>query len=308
VRSSVTQLEFVYHAFTIGETFDKLKLSGAQATQLMSEVGLPSVAARFAGHPYFAIDLGKRRFGRNEVLEDHKLRGYFGKTKAALKKMWENAQRKGTADEDDSEEEEEEEGEEGEGRPARRRKKRTARGIGSTSGSGGGGGSSGSGSSGGGITIVRGERLTRESPLSALTKHVKGFGNVKLAALTASGTWVSVGAFTDDTAAATLKPKGFGGRLTLALLQAALAAHFAAGGECGGGEGAGGDVAAAAEGGEGGGGDGGDDGDDGASEEPRRPPRKRPRFTPPSADEPLAEEMAEEPAVELMEEEEEEEE
>ena len=52
-------------------------------------------AKRFPTHAYFGDDKGELRFNRNTVLRTEKLKAYFGKPKAALKKQFENAMAKG---------------------------------------------------------------------------------------------------------------------------------------------------------------------------------------------------------------------
>ena len=91
VRTTLAQLEFIYEAYTIGKasgSFPKVKLSAAEAHDIMKEVGKPgaTVGKRFAGHSYFDVNLGRPRFARSEVVDESKIKGYFGKTAEALKK------------------------------------------------------------------------------------------------------------------------------------------------------------------------------------------------------------------------------
>ena len=65
----------------------------------MQQVGTPAFAAQYSEHPYFGVDLGKPRFGRNDVFEEAKLKSYFSKG-AKLKGMLERAQKKGQVEED----------------------------------------------------------------------------------------------------------------------------------------------------------------------------------------------------------------
>ena len=128
IRITVAQLEFIYEAFTVGKTFDKVKLSPAEAHEIMKEVGTPNaaVAKRFHGHPYFSKDLGAPRFSRTDLLDEPKIKGYFGKGGAALKKQLERAQERGVVEEEDDDGElDEDEGEGGDAAPKRRRKKRS---------------------------------------------------------------------------------------------------------------------------------------------------------------------------------------
>jgi hypothetical protein len=67
------------------------------------------------------LQMGKLRFDRNSVLRVEKLKGYFGKPKATLKKQFENAQKKGVVEEEDGDGE----GGDGDGGEPRRKKKRT---------------------------------------------------------------------------------------------------------------------------------------------------------------------------------------
>ena len=65
----------------------------------MQQVGTPAFAAQYSAHPYFGIDLGKPRFGRNDVFEEAKIKSYFSKG-SKLKGMLERAQKKGQVEED----------------------------------------------------------------------------------------------------------------------------------------------------------------------------------------------------------------
>ena len=122
VRSTVAQLEFIYNTYTLGEVFDQVKLSPADARQVMADLGTAKVATRFKGHPYFGVDEGKPRFKRTEILDEPKIKTYFGQGKSALKKKLDNAQRRGAVNDDSDGSPSEAEGEEGE--TSRRRKKR----------------------------------------------------------------------------------------------------------------------------------------------------------------------------------------
>ena len=99
VRSTLEQIEFVYHAFHIKSYYPQMQFSPAQAREVMQQVGTPAFAAQYSIHPYFGINLGKARFRRNDVLEEPKLKTYFGKG-TALKGMLERAQKKGQVVED----------------------------------------------------------------------------------------------------------------------------------------------------------------------------------------------------------------
>jgi len=100
-RSTPAQLEFIYHAFTIGDTFPNIKFQPVEAQQIMAKVGTAEVANRFPGHPYFGVVLPKPLFSRTAVLEDDKIKSYFGKGAAQLKRLHENAQARGAVEEDD---------------------------------------------------------------------------------------------------------------------------------------------------------------------------------------------------------------
>jgi hypothetical protein len=100
-RSTPAQLEFLYHAFTIGDYFPNIKFQPVEAQQIMAKVGTAEVASRFPGHPYFGIVLPQPRFSRTAVLEDDKIKSYFGKGAAQLKRLHENAQARGVVEEDD---------------------------------------------------------------------------------------------------------------------------------------------------------------------------------------------------------------
>ena len=73
------------------------KLQPADAQEVMKELGTAKVAARFAAMDEYFRDRGARVFGRNEVLDIPKLRAYYGKSKSALKSLYENAKRRGEA-------------------------------------------------------------------------------------------------------------------------------------------------------------------------------------------------------------------
>ena len=126
VRVTVEQLEFVYEAFTVGKTFDKVKLSPAEAHEIMKGVGKPggTVAKRFPGHPYFDVNLGRPRFARPEVLDEPKIKAYFGKSADALKKQLQRARERGEVVEEEDEEEGGEHESDGAPRKRRRQKRR----------------------------------------------------------------------------------------------------------------------------------------------------------------------------------------
>ena len=68
----------------------------------MAKVGTAEIAARYhPGHPYFGVVLPKPRFSRTAVLEDDKIRSYFGQGAVKLKRLHENAQARGAVEEDD---------------------------------------------------------------------------------------------------------------------------------------------------------------------------------------------------------------
>mgnify|MGYP006182659149 FL=1 len=50
VRSTPAQLEFLYHAFTIGDTFPNVKFQPVEAQQIMATVGSSEIAERYPGH------------------------------------------------------------------------------------------------------------------------------------------------------------------------------------------------------------------------------------------------------------------
>ena len=54
----------------------------------------------FPDHPYFGVVLPKPRFSRTEVLEDDKIKSYFGQGAAKLKRLHENAQARGAVEDD----------------------------------------------------------------------------------------------------------------------------------------------------------------------------------------------------------------
>jgi hypothetical protein len=49
--------------------------------------GTAGAAAQFPNHPYFGVVLDKPRFDRNGILDDWKIKGYFGKSKASLNQV-----------------------------------------------------------------------------------------------------------------------------------------------------------------------------------------------------------------------------
>ena len=98
IRKTPEQIEFVYEAYTLGETFNQVKLSATSARELMKTVGTRKPAQQFAGHAYFGVDRGAPRFGRNDVLEEQQLKGYFGKPKHYLKKLLDRARARGGVD------------------------------------------------------------------------------------------------------------------------------------------------------------------------------------------------------------------
>ena len=51
VRRTPAQLEFIYHAYTIGETYTNVKFQPVEAQQLMAKVGTVEIADRYPGHP-----------------------------------------------------------------------------------------------------------------------------------------------------------------------------------------------------------------------------------------------------------------
>ena len=134
MRITVEQLEFIVEAFTVGKTFDKVKLSAAEAHEIMKEVGKSdaAVAKRFAGHPYFSTDLGGPRFARPMVLDVPKIKSYFGKSANALTNQLQRARARGEVDEEEGEEGDDDGDDGGDEAPRRRRKKRRGK-------SGGGG-------------------------------------------------------------------------------------------------------------------------------------------------------------------------
>ncbi len=103
VRSTPPQIEFIFEAYTISDhpRWAQVKFSAATARELMEKVGTAEVATAYASHPYFGVDLGRRRFGRLDVLDTSKIKGYFGKGPKALKKLHENAQQRGVVDEEE---------------------------------------------------------------------------------------------------------------------------------------------------------------------------------------------------------------
>lgn len=126
VRSTIAQLEFIVEAFTVGDTFNMVKLSPADARQVMQDAGTAKVVSRFKGHPYFGVDLGKPRFKRSEILDEPKIKAYFGQGKSTLKQKLANALKRGSVDEDDEADESADDGE-GEGAPRRRKKRQKRR-------------------------------------------------------------------------------------------------------------------------------------------------------------------------------------
>ena len=127
VRSTLAQIEFVYEAYNVGKVFDQVKLSAADARQVMLEVGTAKVVARFGGHPYFGVDVGKPRFKRSEVLDEPKIKSYFGNG-AQLKQLYENAKKRGEVVEDDGDDDDEAVADGG-GRRRGRRRQRGRRGA-----------------------------------------------------------------------------------------------------------------------------------------------------------------------------------
>ena len=138
VRVSVAQLEFIVNGKTVGESFDQIKLLPADARQMMADMctvaGMAKVALRFKGHPYFDPEpTTPPRFRRSEVLDEPKIKAYFGKPTSALNKQLENARKRGEVveSEDSADEDEDEEGGDGRGgRPKKKRKKKRKKGEG----------------------------------------------------------------------------------------------------------------------------------------------------------------------------------
>ena len=266
-RCSVAQLEFVWHAYTVGKTFKQVKLSAASAHDLMRVVGTAAPAAQWQGHEYLGVDLNKPRFGRNEVLDIPRLKGYFGKPEAYLKKLFENAKAKGEVEEEEEEEDDDDDGVE---RPKKKRRRKKADGGGAGGEAGGGAGGEGSGGRGG-VTVVG--SVMESTLISSLTPSlVKGFGPKKVevyeaaqkAAAASEAPLPTTCGELARTAVLTLvaaKIAGIGQKTWEALV-AALAAHFdrAAAGAGAAGGGAGSGDAGGGSGGDGSGGDG--DGDD----------------------------------------------
>jgi hypothetical protein len=50
-------------------------------------VGTAEAASLFPNHPYFGAVLGEPRFGRTEILDEWKIKAYFGKSKASLSQV-----------------------------------------------------------------------------------------------------------------------------------------------------------------------------------------------------------------------------
>ena len=231
-----------------------MKLSAASAHELMKVAGTAASAAQYREHAYFGVDLGQPRFSRLLVLDAAKLKGYFGKPKAYLKKLLDNARLKGVVEEDEGEEEED--AADGRGAAGRRAKKQR------TTAGGGGGGRRERQS---GVAIVGGATIQRSTLVSSLTpKLITGFGVKKVAAYTAAHAATattqsplpeSLGGLLDagEQRLVAAKVAGIGAQTWAALL-AALRAHFGGGGGGSGGSG----------------GDGGDDGgaDGGVATEP----------------------------------------
>jgi len=134
----------VYEAWRIGDTHTPMqgkKFSPAEAHQLMKTVGTAVTAARYNGHAYFGVDKGPPRFGRNSILEEPKLKAYFGKKPPYLKTLHENAQRRGEVQETQDQDEEESDGEES-GAPSKKKAK-ARKNAGAAAATGGGEGSGG---------------------------------------------------------------------------------------------------------------------------------------------------------------------
>jgi len=156
----------------------------------MQQVGTPAFAAQYSEHHYFGANLGKVRFGRNDVLEEPKIKAYFGKG-AKLKGMLERAQKKGQVEEDSSASGGDSDTDaDGLGRTKKRRKKASgaAPGEGGNSGRGGAGrggagrdgagrggaghggrGHSAAGGGSGGAEMVATAQVTEDTLLSELS-------------------------------------------------------------------------------------------------------------------------------------------
>lgn len=167
VRSTVAQLEFVTAAYHLGQQYSQVKLTADVAHELMSTVGLSQVASQYSRHPYFGVDLGKRRFPRNDVLEVPKIKSYFNKG-AKLNSMFERARKRGEVpieQDSDSDSEVDEDGLEKRSKKKKKKKKATA--AAGTSRSKGGGGSGGGGS--GATEMVATEAVKNDTPLDLLS-------------------------------------------------------------------------------------------------------------------------------------------
>ena len=162
VHSTPAQLEFVYYAFTIGETFTNVKFLPVEAQQLMAKVGTAEIAARYPGHPYFGVVLPKPRFSRTAVLEDDKIKSYFGQGAAKLKRLHENAQARGAVEEDDGLDSDIDD--DGLPRPEKRRKR--------PSGGGGGGRRAASNA------MAATDAVSDETPLAQLTSKLVLFSGI----------------------------------------------------------------------------------------------------------------------------------
>lgn len=268
-RCSVEQLEFVYNAYFIGETFSNVKFSAAQARDLMLVVGTAATAAQYAGHPYFGVDHGRPRFRRTEALDESKLKSYFGRG-GQLKRLLENARRRGAVADDASDGD----GSDGEPRQKKRRRRRS---------SGGGGGGGGGGGAKGAVWVAGGASISKSTLIAELNSTlIKGFGPKSVAAWTAKAqtaaadavpkTCGALAALSSEglSALAKLKIRGVGAK-TLCSLHSALVAHFAAassggqGGELGDSSSADSAGSGSGGGGSGDGGGGGDGGGDGGT-------------------------------------------
>ena len=228
-RCSVAQLEFVWEAYTIGQTpaYRDVKLSAATAHELMKTAGTSAAATQWSENPYFGVVMPTPRFSRLQILDAVKLKGYFGKPKAYLERLLQNARKKGVVDEEDDDDED------GDADGEQRKKRKKRRGA-ATGGGGSGGGGGGRASS---VAIVGGAALTRATPISALSaKLVKGLGPKKLASYevaraAAESTAAPLPTTSGELAERadelmTFKVDGIGAKTWRALLLA-LQAHFA---------------------------------------------------------------------------------
>ena len=231
-RCSVAQLEFVWEAYTIGQTpaYGDVKLSAATAHELMKTAGTSAAATQWSENPYFGVVMPTPRFSRLQILDAVKLKAYFGKPKAYLERLLNNARKRGVVDDVDDEDEDGDADADDE-QPKRKKRKQKRRGA-ATGGGGGGGGGRASG-----VTIVDGAALMRATSISALTaKLVKGLGPKKLASYeTARAAAESTDAPLPTTVGElvervdelmALKIDGIGAKAWSALLLA-LRAHFA---------------------------------------------------------------------------------